>query len=170
MTDLGTFLERDGRPAVRFVRDYPHPIERLWDAITRPAELVRWFPSGVDLELRVGGTVTFTGDPHLQSTQGTVLACDRPSRLSLSWSTDELHFELQPLDEHSCRFTLINVLTERDAAARNATGWTICLGELNRHLAGITSDGPHGASAPPFQPIYDNYVAAGLPFGPAIPD
>src|SRR5262249_41825335 len=33
-TEYGTYIEYDGRPAVRFVRTYPHPIERVWHAIT----------------------------------------------------------------------------------------------------------------------------------------
>jgi uncharacterized protein YndB with AHSA1/START domain len=47
MTDLGTYVELDGRPAVRFVRTYPQPIERVWQAITTPEGLARWFPSKV---------------------------------------------------------------------------------------------------------------------------
>jgi hypothetical protein len=29
---LGTYVERDGRPAVRLLRTYPHPIDRVWAA------------------------------------------------------------------------------------------------------------------------------------------
>ncbi len=42
MTDLGTHIEYDGRPAVRFERTFRHPVERVWRAISDPAEL----PSG----------------------------------------------------------------------------------------------------------------------------
>ena len=37
MTDPGTYVEIDGRPAVRFVRMYPQPVERVWAAIAEPA-------------------------------------------------------------------------------------------------------------------------------------
>ena len=31
-TDNGTYLEIDGRPAVRFERIYDHPVARVWAA------------------------------------------------------------------------------------------------------------------------------------------
>ena len=33
-TDTGTNLEGDDRPAIRFERVYPHPLERVWEAIS----------------------------------------------------------------------------------------------------------------------------------------
>jgi uncharacterized protein YndB with AHSA1/START domain len=32
--DLGSYLEYDGRPAVRFQRTYTHTIDRVWAAVT----------------------------------------------------------------------------------------------------------------------------------------
>ena len=40
-TDEGTYLEVDGRPAVRFERIYPQSVERVWQAISEPAEIDR---------------------------------------------------------------------------------------------------------------------------------
>ena len=167
--DLGTYVDLDGRPAVRFVRTYPHAIERVWRAVTSPDELRHWFPSQVAIELKAGGTIRFSGDPYAEDRCGTVLACDPPRRLAFTWADDELRFELEPVDGGQTRFTLINVLSERNAAARNASGWTVCLHELAKHLAGEPSDGPHSATTLPFQPLYDAHVAAGLPSGAEIP-
>ncbi len=50
--DPGTYVELDGRPAVRFVRTYPHPAERVWLAVSTPEGLAHWFPAQVALELR----------------------------------------------------------------------------------------------------------------------
>ena len=61
-SDLGTYVEHGGRPAVRFVRTYPHPVERVWRAVSDPAELAHWFPSAVTLEPREGGRITFSDD------------------------------------------------------------------------------------------------------------
>jgi uncharacterized protein YndB with AHSA1/START domain len=167
--DFGTYIEHDGRPAVRFVRTYPHSIDRVWAAVTNPDELRHWFPAEVVVDLRVGGIITFSGDPHADDQTGTVLACDPPRRLAFTWADDELHFELEPLGESACRFTLINVLHERDTAARNGAGWHVCLAELGKVVAGDRADGPHSASATPWQPLYDAYVAAGVPSGAEIP-
>jgi hypothetical protein len=37
--DRGTLVDHDGRPAVRFRREYARPVQRLWAAITEPDEL-----------------------------------------------------------------------------------------------------------------------------------
>jgi uncharacterized protein YndB with AHSA1/START domain len=169
MTDPGTYVEVDGRPAVRFVRSYPHPIERIWRAVTTPEGLARWFPSKVELELRAGGVVTYSGDPHIADSSGRVLACSPPEYLALTWGGSELRFRLEPLADGGCRFTLIDLLDARDAAARNAAGWDICLSELDRYLGGERADGPHSPTAIPWRPRYDAYVAAGLPSGAHIP-
>jgi uncharacterized protein YndB with AHSA1/START domain len=167
--DLGTYVEQEGRPAVRFSRTYPHPIEHVWAAVTEPEQLRHWFPATVKLDLRVGGTVTFSDDPNVADKTGTILAYDPPRRIAFEWGGDELHFELEPLGPKSCRFTLINVLSERNAAARNAAGWAVCLAELEKQLAGMAGDGPHSSSALAWQPLYDAAVAAGMPSGAEIP-
>jgi len=169
MTDPGTYIELEGRPAVRFVRTYPHPVQRVWAAVTTTEGLARWFPAEVQIDLQPGGVVTYGGDPYTESRRGRVLACDPPSHLAVTWGDDELRFELEPLDDGGCRFTLCNLLGARDAAARNAAGWDICLGELDKYLAGEATDGPHSPTAKAWQPCYEAYVAAGLPSGAYVP-
>ncbi|MGH9121198.1 MAG: SRPBCC family protein [Acidimicrobiales bacterium] len=166
--DVGTYLELDGRPAVRFERIYAHPLERVWEAVSTSSGLGHWFPGDVDFDLG-SGTVSFGGDPYTEGTEGRVLVWDPPRRLAFTWGDDELHFELEALDPRRCRFVLIDFLDECAAAARNATGWDVCLSELEKHVAGHPSGGPHGSGATPWQPLYDAYVARGLPSGAWIP-
>lgn len=165
MSDKGTYVEHEGRPAVRFVRVYRHAIERVWSAVTEPRELRAWFPSEVRLELRKGAKILFSGDPHTEDLEGEVLECDPPRLFAFTWGEEEVRFELEPLGCAECRFTLIDVLGERAAAARNAAGWEVCAAELAKHLAGEPAGGPHSESAESWQPLYDAYVAAGLPSG-----
>jgi uncharacterized protein YndB with AHSA1/START domain len=168
--NLGTYVQHQGRPAVRFERRYSHSIEKVWAAISTPEGLRHWFPSDVNIEPYVGGTVAFSGDPHLASMTGTVLMYDPPKALAFTWGGDELHFELEAIDAGTCRLTLVNVLSAENTAARNATGWMVCLAELDKSLEGIASGGPHSGDALEFQPIYDEYVSSGMPFGAEIPD
>jgi uncharacterized protein YndB with AHSA1/START domain len=169
MMDRGTYVEHDGRPAVRFTRRYPHPAERVWAAVSEPAGLRHWFPSQVELEPRVGGRIAFRDDPNMpEETSGTVLAYDPPRVLAFTWGGDELHLTVEP-DGDGAVFTLLNVLEARDTAARNAAGWTVCLTELEKHLRGARADGPHSAAAAPWQELYAAYVAAGVPSGAPIP-
>jgi uncharacterized protein YndB with AHSA1/START domain len=169
MMDRGIFVDFDGRPSVRFERTYSHRPERVWSAITEPGELAHWFPATVSLEPRVGGTIEFTDDPDVDPRSGTILAFDPPHRLAYTWGGDELHFRLEPTETGGCTLTFVNVLEAHDSAARNAAGWTVCLAELDKHVSGAVADGPHSATAEPWQPHYDDYVAAGMPAGAPIP-
>jgi uncharacterized protein YndB with AHSA1/START domain len=167
--DVGTFLEVDGRPAVRFVRTYRCPVDEVWSAITDPDRLGRWFPSSVTIELRVGGAVSFSGDPNVGPGTGRVLAVAPPRQLAFSWGGDELRFDVEPLDG-STQLTFTDVLEEQNVAARNAAGWTVCLDELGRLLSGEDTDGPHSvANTARFQPLYEAHIAAGVPFGADLP-
>ena len=170
MTDRGTYVEHEGRPAVRFVRSYPHPAQRVWAAVSEPEGLRHWFPSRVELEPRAGGRVAFRDDPNLPvETSGTVLAYDPPRQLAFTWGGDELHLTVEPEGEHACTLTLLNVLEARDTAARNAAGWTVCLAELDKYVGGGVADGPHSDTAEPWEEHYAAYVAAGVPSGAPIP-
>jgi uncharacterized protein YndB with AHSA1/START domain len=43
-TATGTYEQLDGSPVVRFERTFPHPVTQVWEAITDPARLGKWFP------------------------------------------------------------------------------------------------------------------------------
>jgi len=74
VTDTPTTLSTiDGRPQLRLEKRLAHPVERVWPAITEPAQLSRWFPAQVELELRPGAPVRYSMDPHLPDQDGTVL-------------------------------------------------------------------------------------------------
>ncbi|WP_026911247.1 SRPBCC family protein [Patulibacter minatonensis] len=170
MTDRGTYVEHEGRPAVRFRREYPHPVDRVWAAVTRPDELVRWFPSSVAFEEQEGGAIRFADDPHMESTAGMVLTWDPPRAFAFTWGPDEVHLTLEALPDGGTRLTLLNVLDARDAAARNAGGWHVCLLCLDHHLEGGTTFSPHEHPPAAWQPVYDAYVADGLPSGAPVPE
>ncbi|OIJ68890.1 SRPBCC family protein [Streptomyces mangrovisoli] len=166
----GTYLTLDdGRGAVRFSRVYDHPVDRVWTFVTDPDELVHWFPSRAEFELRPGGTVRFSGDPHMPDTTSRVLAVDPPRHLSFAWGDDELRFDLEDLGGGRTRLTLTDVLDTRDAAARNAAGWEVCLTGLDALARGERTGGPHTGSAAPWKEFYDRYTEAGTPSGAPVP-
>jgi uncharacterized protein YndB with AHSA1/START domain len=124
----------DERPTVRVERTYPHPIERVWDAVTSPEHLGRWFPSPVEVDLRRGGEMRFSafeGDP---AATGTVEVVEAPRRLAFTWGTDRLTFELTPTDAGTT-FALTHVFDDRFGAPSFATGWELCLAALRSVLA-----------------------------------
>jgi uncharacterized protein YndB with AHSA1/START domain len=164
MSPTGTYLEIDGRPALRFERRLPHPPARVWTMITDPDELATWFPARVHLDAwEVGRTLRFTFDGEDAETTGRVLAVEPVRRLALDWEGDELVFELTGTDDGTL-LTFTTLLAARDTAARNAAGWDVCLDAL----AG-TSDAPTSARTPGWEERYQGYVAAGVPSGAAIP-
>ena len=67
----GTYETIDGKPAVRFERRYPHPVDRVWHAVTEPEQLAHWFPTTVEVDLREGGDMHFTfPDDEMEPMEG----------------------------------------------------------------------------------------------------
>jgi uncharacterized protein YndB with AHSA1/START domain len=71
--ELARFIDRNTAENVCF---YPHPVERVWRAITDPAEFAVWFIPG-RIELKVGGAYVF-GPPDNPHMQGVILALEPP--------------------------------------------------------------------------------------------
>lgn len=129
------FLTREGRPTVRVERTYPHPIEKVWQAVTTPEHLGQWFPSPVEVDLRPGGAMRFRAFDGAPAAHGTVEVVDAPRRLTFTWGTDRLTFELAPAGDGTT-FTLIHSFDDRFGAPSFATGWDVCLAGLRNVLAG----------------------------------
>ena len=64
---------------VRLQRDYDAPIEDVWDALTNPERIGRWFLP-ISGDYRLGGRYQFEGNAG-----GEILACERPHRLKATW-------------------------------------------------------------------------------------
>ncbi len=126
------------RWAVRLVRRYPHPVERVWRAVTEPEHLAVWFPSTVEIEPVAGSEVRFgpasDGDPGLT---GTVTDCDPPHLIAFTWDTDHIRFELSATDDGT-ELVLLHTFADRAGAASFATGW----GECGRGLAALLAGDP----------------------------
>ena len=168
----GTYLEIDGRPALRFVRDYPHAQQRVWEAVTDPTELVAWFPARVAFPDHgapaEGADVRYSFGEDGDGGTGTVVTHDPPHRFTVTWAHDELRLVLEPRHDGGCRLTFTALLGERDTAARTAAGWEVCLEALDAALAGHPSSAPGGPS-PQWRRHYDDHVAAGVPAGAPVP-
>jgi uncharacterized protein YndB with AHSA1/START domain len=129
------FSTRGARPTVRIERRFPHPIEKVWRAVTTPEHLGQWFPSPVEIDLQVGGALHFAAFEGDAAASGTVEALEPPRLLAFSWGTDRLTFELAPADDGTA-FALTHSFDDRAGAASFATGWEMCLAGLRHVLAG----------------------------------
>jgi uncharacterized protein YndB with AHSA1/START domain len=103
--------------AVRLQREYDAPIEELWDAITTPDRIGRWFLP-ISGDYRVGGRYQLQGNAG-----GEIVACERPNRLKVTWvygepasETDvsELELRLSSLDADRTRFELAHTAVVPD--------------------------------------------------------
>jgi uncharacterized protein YndB with AHSA1/START domain len=165
----GTYETVDGRPALRFERRLDHPVERVWRAVTDPAELRFWFPAAVEVDLRADGPMAFTfDDPAFPRTEGRVLALDEPRRFWFSWGGEELRFDLEPVGE-GCRLVFTHLLEQRDAAARDAAGWHVCLAALEDRLAGRPAQAPGTEPTAEHRALHEEYERRGLPTGAPVP-
>ncbi len=79
----GRIAAGEGR-AVRLERTYDSPIEDVWDALTDPARIGRWFLP-ISGDYRVGGRYQFEGNAG-----GEIVSCERPNRLRVTWVYGEV--------------------------------------------------------------------------------
>lgn len=136
--------EHEGKPrrVVTATRTYATSPEDLWDAITRPERLARWF-STVTGDLCLGGRFKTT-----DSVSGTVTACDPPKTLAVTWEAwgdvSWVEVELTPAPdggtslkvEHilSCRF-FDRLHWRRFGAGATGVGWELWLLGLGQHVS-----------------------------------
>lgn len=148
---------------------YATTVEDLWDAVTNPERLPRWFaPVRGDLEL--GGRYQVEGNAG-----GTIETCEPPRRFSVTWEFGEqtswvavtvgpdgdgarLELEhsavLDPTDEEQVTFW------ETYGPGAGGVGWDLAFLGLGLHLgSGATMD-PAAAEAWPTSPEGVAYVTA----------
>src|SRR5689334_11905619 len=134
-TDHGTLEQLDEQTArLTFVRDLPHPPDKVWRAITEPEHLKAWFPSAINGEPKTGAALEFVfplADRRVM--HGAMLACDPPHVMELEWGDDVLRFELSPI-EGGTRLTLTDTFSEYSKSARDAGGWHACLDNLAHEI------------------------------------
>jgi uncharacterized protein YndB with AHSA1/START domain len=131
-----------GKAVLRFERRLAHPPEKVFRAISDPAELAHWFPATVETELRAGAPIRFTFEQQdLDAPDGEVLEVEPPKLLAYSWGDSVLRWEVVP-DDAGCRLYFTHTLGDGDAwsgriaAARHAAGWDVCLASLAARLDG----------------------------------
>lgn len=142
--------EWDGRPAKAVVaaRTYDTDVDDLWDALTNPVRIPRWF-SPVTGDFKLGGRYQIQGNAG-----GTILRCERPAALDITWEfaggMSWVVLRLAP-EDGGARLTLEHVMKAEDmdgehwrrfGPAAVGVGWDLSFLGLGLHLAS-------GAEKPP---------------------
>jgi uncharacterized protein YndB with AHSA1/START domain len=169
---LGSLRSAEGAGVVRVEDRYDTDIKDLWDALTDPERVRRWF-GAVEGELRPGGAFhLYIAADDIEST-GRVEACEPPRRLALTnRETDESHRRGQgvPPYDAAIEATLtpdgdqtILVIEVRgmplDKIAFYGAGWQIHAESLARHIAGQERGDAEARWAdlvPPYQELAAN--------------
>ena len=134
---VGAEVRKEGEKwTLVLVRQLRHSPERVWQALTDPAELREWAPFDADRNLAAVGPVTLTtvGAPAPQVSEARVTRADAPKILEYTWGGKDLRWELEPLAEGT-RLTLWHNI-DRGYISWGAAGWHICFDVLDRLLAG----------------------------------
>jgi uncharacterized protein YndB with AHSA1/START domain len=145
--------EHLGKPALVVIaaRSYDTTVEDLWEGLTTPARLARWFLP-VEGDLKLGGRYQLKGNAG-----GTITRCDPPKALDLTWEfgggTSWVNVRLTP-DGKRARLTLEHI-AHRDGIGEEhlkqfgpgavGIGWDLGLHGLGRHVAGPGAELDHDA-------------------------
>ncbi|MEY2467700.1 MAG: hypothetical protein QOF21_398 [Actinomycetota bacterium] len=121
-----------------FVRDLKHPREKVWRAITEPAELKVWFPTTIDGDREAGAPLKFVFPfPDAPVLEGKMRVYDPPTTMEFEWGVEDvLRITLEDV-EGGTRLTLIDTFDEYGKAARDAGGWHACLDRLTYEIDGV---------------------------------
>jgi uncharacterized protein YndB with AHSA1/START domain len=145
-------IEESGR-SLRIERTFRASADAVFDAWTSPEVMRRWLHAGADWEtpeaevdLRVGGRIRIvmrSPDGREAGMGGEFLLIDRPYRLVMTWTFDDILANEQLIEltfsetEGSTTVRLLNTRIATDERRDSQkTGWDECLRELGRVLEG----------------------------------
>lgn len=119
------------------VRELRHSPEKVWQALTDPAQLREWAPFVADGSLGTAGNkvkLTTVAAPRLTVSEATVTRADPPNMLEYNWGDHDMRWQLEAND-NGTRLTLWTNIGHR-FIAMGAAGWQICFDVLDHLLSG----------------------------------
>lgn len=148
-----TTRDRDGALARVLVatRGYDATRRNVWDALTSPERIPRWFLP-ISGDLRVGGRYQLQGNAG-----GEILACDAPTRVAITWEmhgqASWLTVELADAPDGGTSLRLEHVAHVPDEFWQQfgpgavGVGWDCALFGLDQHFASTPTVDPASAAA-----------------------
>jgi uncharacterized protein YndB with AHSA1/START domain len=150
-----------GGGRLRFERSFAHPVERVWEAITRPEELAQWFgpfDPQIEVDLVVGGRYEVRmADPDATVLSFTVVRVEPPRVFEFTSMDDgTMRWELEP-EGDGCRLVLTQTVSSFRRAVENhyASGMHHSLERLALLLDGT----PIAWSWPRWEELRDEYAS-----------
>lgn len=143
-------------------RELRHPPERVWEALTDPAQLREWAPFDADGSLAMAGATvrlsTVNAAAPMES-ETTVLRAEPPRLLVYNWGGSDMRWELASKDSG----TLLTLWTriDRRYIAMGAAGWHLCFDVLDHMLSGAPLGrvvGMDALKSPVWQQLHTDYA------------
>jgi uncharacterized protein YndB with AHSA1/START domain len=134
-------LSTETAPIVRSV-DVSTTPERLWELLTQPEQLVRWWPDVAELEPREGGRVRMVFSANSSVVNGRVTRFDPPTGLGFTWDREQspgaptqVELTVTDLGDGRCRVEVVHSGWEAAPELRpmHDLGWAhflACLADL----------------------------------------
>ena len=119
------------------VRQLRHSPEKVWQALTDPAQLREWAPFEADGSLATAGStvkLATVAAPTVRASETTVIRAEAPNLLEYNWGDHEMRWELEA-SGGGTRLTLWTNIGHR-YIAMGAAGWHICFDVLDHMLSG----------------------------------
>ncbi len=131
-------VQKDGENwTLVLVRQLRHSPQRVWSALTDPAQLREWAPFDADGNLGIEGTtvkLTTVGAPAPMISETTIKRAIEPKVLEFRWGDGDLRWELEDFGGGT-RLTLWHNI-DRRYISMGAAGWHICFDVLDQALSG----------------------------------
>ncbi len=131
-------VQKDGENwTLVLVRQLRHSPQRVWSALTDPAQLREWAPFDADGNLGIAGTTVklhTVGTPAPMISETTIKRAIEPKVLEFRWGDGDLRWELEDFGGGT-RLTLWHNI-DRRYISMSAAGWHICFDVLDQALSG----------------------------------
>lgn len=149
MNDLGKVSKDEHGYAIRLERVYNHPVSKVWDALTDPEKMSKWF-TDVEWDFRPGGNITFIfQDPDRTKSYGSIVAIEPQKLLEFWWHNDDgqpeelMRLELTDMGGKT-RLVMEYSRVSETYGANVLTGWHVVFDDFGDFLNGRADFGDFG--------------------------
>ena len=154
---LATLTKNEDHFIAKYVREFYHPSEKVWDGITNNGKLTKWMGHLEIVDLRKDGKILFhynDGSGKLEEMKITDF--EAQSVIEFEWGEDRVRFEVSTRDSGGSQLILkefIQVLT--DHTPKDLAGWQVCL----MHLSNVITDEAKQIPEDEWEKWYEEYKA-----------
>ncbi len=139
---LGEVLRDGDEVTLKYVREFRHPLEAVWAALTESESLRAWMPVDLIGERSVGARLEARFWPEVVEKYGMedagmpteILIWDPPRTFEWRWDTDILRFELSPCPAGTRLVFTTKIDTREVPGHKTGAGYHLCLDCLQGYL------------------------------------